>query len=109
MSDREDQRLDFLSRAGLADAARTPLPGDASTRRYERLKTADGQSLILMDQPPAEESAVAPEDAVAHFGWIGGFFALDLPASSKATRERYGWTPSRPTLLEDLDAGHYPV
>jgi nucleoside-diphosphate-sugar epimerase len=53
--------------------------------------------------------SVAPEDAVAHFGWIGGFFALDLPASSEATRERYGWTPSRPTLLEDLDAGHYLV
>ena len=65
MSDRELQRIDFLSAAGLADAARTPLAGDASTRRYERLKTADGRSLILMDQPPAEESAVAPEDADA--------------------------------------------
>ena len=53
--------------------------------------------------------SVAPEDAAAHFGWIGGFFALDLPASSEATRERYGWTPSRATLLEDLDAGHYLV
>ena len=65
MSDRELQRLDFLKAAGLADAARTPLAGDASTRRYERLTTADGRKLILMDQPPAEESAVAPEDADA--------------------------------------------
>jgi N-acetylmuramate 1-kinase len=65
MSDRELQRLDFLKTAGLADAVRTPLAGDASTRRYERLTTADGRKLILMDQPPAEESAVAPEDADA--------------------------------------------
>lgn len=65
MSDRELQRLDFLKTAGLADAVRTPLAGDASTRRYERLRTADGRKLILMDQAPAEESAVAPEDADA--------------------------------------------
>ena len=65
MSDREQQRLAFLAAAGLADAARAPLPGDASTRRYERLTTTDGRSLILMDQAPAEESAVAPEGATA--------------------------------------------
>lgn len=63
MSDRELQRLDFLNTAGLADAVRTPLAGDASTRRYERLTTTDGRKLILMDQSPAEESAVAPEGA----------------------------------------------
>lgn len=63
MSDREDQRRDFLERAGLGDARRVALAGDASTRRYERLSTRDGRSLILMDQPPAEESAVAPPNA----------------------------------------------
>ncbi len=56
MSDRELQRLDFLRAAGLADAARAPLPGDASTRRYERLTTPGGSTLMLMDQPPAAES-----------------------------------------------------
>lgn len=56
MSDREQQRLDFLRAAGLADAVREPLPGDASTRRYERLTTASGSTLMLMDQPPAAES-----------------------------------------------------
>ena len=56
MSDRELQRLDFLMSAGLSDAARTPLPGDASTRRYERLTTPSGSTLMLMDQPPAAES-----------------------------------------------------
>ncbi|MDY6923000.1 MAG: phosphotransferase [Pseudomonadota bacterium] len=56
MSDREHQRLDFLKAAGLADAVRAPLPGDASTRRYERLTTRAGTTLMLMDQPPATES-----------------------------------------------------
>src|SRR5690606_1949637 len=56
MSDREALRLDFLRAAGLADAARAPLPGDASTRRYERLTTPGGATLMLMDQPPAAES-----------------------------------------------------
>lgn len=56
MSDREHQRLEFLAAAGLADAVRTPLAGDASTRRYERLTTPSGSSLMLMDQPPAAES-----------------------------------------------------
>ncbi|HEY0928115.1 N-acetylmuramate/N-acetylglucosamine kinase AmgK [Brevundimonas sp.] len=73
MSDREAQRLEFLKSAGLADAARVPLPGDASTRRYERLTTADGRSLMLMDQAASAESPPAdpawtPEQRLAS-GW----------------------------------------
>jgi len=56
MSDRELQRLEFLKTAGLAGAVRAPLPGDASTRRYERLTTPSGSTLMLMDQPAATES-----------------------------------------------------
>jgi nucleoside-diphosphate-sugar epimerase len=52
-------------------------------------------------------TSIAPEDAAAHFGWIGGFFAADAPASSAKTRELLGWEPTHPTLIEDLDAGHY--
>jgi len=59
MPDREQQRLDFLRAAGLADAVRAPLPGDASTRRYERLTTPSGASLMLMDQVAAAESPPA--------------------------------------------------
>jgi aminoglycoside/choline kinase family phosphotransferase len=59
MSDREQQRLDFLRAAGLADAVRAPLPGDASTRRYERLTTPSGASLMLMDQAASAESPPA--------------------------------------------------
>ena len=56
MSDREALRLDFLKAAGLDDAERLALPGDSSTRRYERLTPATGPTLMLMDQAPAAES-----------------------------------------------------
>ncbi|MFC8732665.1 SDR family oxidoreductase [Luteimicrobium sp. NPDC057192] len=51
--------------------------------------------------------SVAPEEAAEHFGWISRFVALDAPASSALTRARYGWTPTGPTLLEDIAAGGY--
>lgn len=51
--------------------------------------------------------SIAAADAAAHFGWIGGFFGLDIPASSVATQELLGWTPTGPTLIDDLDSGAY--
>jgi len=38
---------------------------------------------------------------------IGTFFAMDLASSSTITQEVLGWTPTGPTLLEDLDSGSY--
>jgi nucleoside-diphosphate-sugar epimerase len=52
-------------------------------------------------------TAVAPEQAADHFGWLGMFFSLDVPASSTLTRELLGWRPTRPGLLDDLEQGHY--
>src|SRR6185312_1799776 len=52
--------------------------------------------------------AAVPDDRVGeHFGWIGGFFAMDMAASNAATRELLGWTPTGPTLIEDIDGGAY--
>lgn len=52
--------------------------------------------------------SVAPEDAGQAFGgFVGSFFAMDLAASSTITAERFGWTPTGPTLLEDLESGSY--
>jgi nucleoside-diphosphate-sugar epimerase len=51
--------------------------------------------------------SIAPDDAAAHFGWIGGFFGMDIPASSAHTQKLLGWTPSGPTLATDLDSGSY--
>jgi nucleoside-diphosphate-sugar epimerase len=52
-------------------------------------------------------ASISPEDAGAHFGWLGRFFAMDQPASSALTRERMGWNPTHPGLVADLEAGHY--
>jgi nucleoside-diphosphate-sugar epimerase len=51
--------------------------------------------------------SVDPADVGAHFGWIGGFWGLDMAATSTATQKLLGWTPTGPTLLEDIDAGGY--
>lgn len=62
-SDREAERTAFLARAGLSHAHRDPLAGDASTRRYERLRLEDGRTLIFMDQPPSVETQPCPPGA----------------------------------------------
>jgi nucleoside-diphosphate-sugar epimerase len=51
--------------------------------------------------------SIAHEDADDHFGWLAGFLATDVPASSALTREQMGWQPARPGLLADLHEGHY--
>ena len=51
--------------------------------------------------------SVPAAEADAHFGWLARFLAMDAPASSEITRERMGWTPTGPTLLEDLESGAY--
>jgi nucleoside-diphosphate-sugar epimerase len=48
--------------------------------------------------------AKSPEEATAHFGWLGLFVGLDCPASSALTQERLGWRPtSRTGMIADLD------
>jgi nucleoside-diphosphate-sugar epimerase len=52
-------------------------------------------------------TSIAPEATADHFGWLGVFFSLNLPASGTATRELLGWRPTRLGLLDDLEQGHY--
>jgi nucleoside-diphosphate-sugar epimerase len=52
-------------------------------------------------------TSIAADDVQDHFGWIGTFFAMELAATSTATRELLGWAPTGPTLIADLDAGAY--
>jgi len=52
--------------------------------------------------------AAVPADRVQeHFGWIGGFFSADMAGSSVATQQLLGWTPTGPTLVDDIDTGAY--
>jgi nucleoside-diphosphate-sugar epimerase len=57
-----------------------------------------------LDLPVA---SIAEDDVAGHFGWVGAYLAMDLAATSAATREVLGWTPTGPGLVEDIDAGAY--
>jgi hypothetical protein len=47
--------------------------------------------------------SISPEEAPAHFGFLGHFMMIDSPTSNTKTRERLGWEPTGPGLIEDLN------
>ncbi|TWI94788.1 nucleoside-diphosphate-sugar epimerase [Mucilaginibacter frigoritolerans] len=51
--------------------------------------------------------SISPEVATEHFSWMGRFFAIDGPTSSKLTQEWLKWRPTHPSLLADLEKGTY--
>jgi nucleoside-diphosphate-sugar epimerase len=51
--------------------------------------------------------SIAPEQAPAHFGWLGMFAGYDMPASSALTQQRLGWHPTGPGLIADLERMRY--
>jgi hypothetical protein len=46
-------------------------------------------------------------EAGSHFGLFAALVSIDNPTSSDLTQQRLDWQPAQPTLIEDLDAGHY--
>ena len=51
------------------------------------------------------ESVASPKSAMAHFGWLGMFASIDMPASSRITQEALGWKPTHTGLIEDIATG----
>ncbi|WP_321472874.1 SDR family oxidoreductase [uncultured Paludibaculum sp.] len=47
--------------------------------------------------------SMAPEQSMEHFGFLGNFAGLDMPATSALTQERLGWQPNGPGLIADLE------
>jgi nucleoside-diphosphate-sugar epimerase len=47
------------------------------------------------------------DEAMAHFGFIGMFLSLDIPASGAKTQAALGWRPSELGLIADLDNDYY--
>lgn len=62
MSNRAAEINVFLETHGWGQAARTSVPGDASTRRYERLALG-AQNAVLMDAPFEDEGPACPVGA----------------------------------------------
>ena len=46
--------------------------------------------------------SLSGDEVAAHFGFLAPFAGMDMPASSAWTRERLGWAPAGPGLIEDL-------
>jgi aminoglycoside/choline kinase family phosphotransferase len=76
---------EFLRAAGWADAERLPLTGDASTRRYIRLKRGD-QTALLMDQPQGAEAPTASANATAEERKALGYNAVARLAGADCGR-----------------------
>lgn len=51
--------------------------------------------------------SIPQDQAQDHFGFLGALAALDIPRSSQSTQQQLGWQPVHPSLLEDLEQGHY--
>ncbi|HXQ45800.1 MAG TPA: SDR family oxidoreductase [Caulobacteraceae bacterium] len=47
-------------------------------------------------------ASLGVEDAVNHFGWLGMFAGIDMPATSQLTQQRLGWRPTHARLIEDI-------
>lgn len=53
--------------------------------------------------------SLSEDEAKAHFDWFAMFAAADLTASSALTRQKLGWRPAGPSLLQDLRDMDYSI
>ena len=53
-------------------------------------------------------TSLSADEATAHFGWLAMFAAHDLVASSEKTRRLFGWNPTGPGLIADLERLELP-
>ncbi len=83
--ERADAMEIFLAASGWGAAARTPLPGDASTRRYVRL-AMNGRRAMLMDQPQSAETPPASANATPEERRTLGYNALARLAGGDVAR-----------------------
>lgn len=83
--ERRDAMRGFLGDAGWNDAAISPLPGDASTRRYFRLRRANSGAL-LMDQPQEAEAPQCPPNATVEQRTALGYNAIARLAGADCGR-----------------------
>lgn len=51
--------------------------------------------------------SITPQEVNDYFGPLAAFAQINNPVTAKTTRELLNWTPAHPTLIEDLNKGHY--
>ena len=51
--------------------------------------------------------SITAEEAAVHFGFLARVASRDFPRSSAETRALLDWRPVQPSLIEDLEQGHY--
>lgn len=83
MTDRATLITNFLSASPWQDWHRAPLAGDASNRRYERLRNDQGNSVVLMDAPPDKGEDVIPFIQIATYLRAQGLSAPDILAEDR--------------------------
>lgn len=116
MSNREADIQSFLKAAKWDAATRDAVPGDASSRRYERLtfamKNRDAKKAVLMDAPKGAETPSEPEGASVDKRKALGYNALARIAGNNPeafaviSNELSKRGFSAPTIIAaDLDKG----
>ncbi|MFT4716487.1 MAG: aminoglycoside/choline kinase family phosphotransferase [Paracoccaceae bacterium] len=94
MCERATKIASFLKSSGWQAASRTPLAGDASARRYDRLAQISAPfSAVLMDAPPESGEDTAPFLNIAAYLSKTGFSAPEIYAED---------APNGLILMEDL-------
>ena len=68
---------------------------------YRAIAEAIGKSLQL------PVTSLTQEEAAKHFGMMSMFIGGNGPASSEQTRQRLGWNPTHPSLLDDISQPEY--
>jgi nucleoside-diphosphate-sugar epimerase len=71
--------------------------------RFREIAEAIGSRMGVPAVPIPADVLMLP----GFFGFLANLVALDLPASNLITRQTLGWKPAQPSLLADLDNGHY--
>jgi nucleoside-diphosphate-sugar epimerase len=51
--------------------------------------------------------SISAGESQAHFGWLAMFAGLDFPASGAKTQKKFGWNPTGPGLIADLERMNY--
>lgn len=108
-SEREAALARLLEETGFGGAVRTPLPGDASTRRYERLDAGDRKAMLM--DAPAVEDPPCPPDADEHARRALGWNATARLAASRvdafaAVAEHLGQTGLSTPQIFGVDVDH---